>query len=81
MAKIAVAPLVGAWIEIRPCGSDNAPRNVAPLVGAWIEIESYLPAYSPPGQVAPLVGAWIEIDTSSPGLRSRCCRSPRGSVD
>ena len=38
MAKIAVAPLVGAWIEIGTgcLAGDRLP--VAPLVGAWIEI-------------------------------------------
>ena len=35
---LVVAPLVGAWIEIRaPVGCVVAVR-VAPLVGAWIEI-------------------------------------------
>ena len=38
MAKIAVAPLVGAWIEIEPHRSHPRTCNVAPLVGAWIEI-------------------------------------------
>ena len=37
----AVAPLVGAWIEIpikTPC---STPAFVAPLVGAWIEIKTH----------------------------------------
>ena len=34
----AVAPLVGAWIEIARCVSDCKVCKVAPLVGAWIEI-------------------------------------------
>ena len=39
MAKIAVAPLVGAWIEIEnPSGTEAGSGVVAPLVGAWIEI-------------------------------------------
>ena len=38
MAKIAVAPLVGAWIEIRICKANATVATVAPLVGAWIEI-------------------------------------------
>ena len=60
MAKIAVAPLVGAWIEIVPLRSFLHLSLVAPLVGAWIEIGI---AYkeSCPALVAPLVGAWIEI--------------------
>ena len=37
MGEIAVAPLVGAWIET--CFKEWAFKNgyVAPLVGAWIE--------------------------------------------
>ena len=56
----AVAPLVGAWIEISLTADTSVMASVAPLVGAWIEIvlitipDSKLP-------VAPLVGAWIEI--------------------
>ena len=38
MAKIAVAPLVGAWIEILAILSLDNGSQVAPLVGAWIEI-------------------------------------------
>ena len=38
MAKIAVAPLVGAWIEMYLNGNEDQPELVAPLVGAWIEI-------------------------------------------
>ena len=33
-----VAPLVGAWIEIRDGGAELVRYHVAPLVGAWIEI-------------------------------------------
>ena len=38
MAKIAVAPLVGAWIEIHLFSDVSRMIFVAPLVGAWIEI-------------------------------------------
>ena len=41
MAKIAVAPLVGAWIEMYLNGNEDQPELVAPLVGAWIEIFCY----------------------------------------
>ena len=34
----AVAPLVGAWIEIWLVNGQDILQNVAPLVGAWIEI-------------------------------------------
>ena len=33
-----VAPLVGAWIEIKTTSVLNTLVFVAPLVGAWIEI-------------------------------------------
>ena len=33
-----VAPLVGAWIEMKMIDVLAAASNVAPLVGAWIEI-------------------------------------------
>ena len=38
MAKIAVAPLVGAWIEMKIPEITTFHCRVAPLVGAWIEI-------------------------------------------
>ena len=60
MAKIAVAPLVGAWIEIVILLYFSQAFVVAPLVGAWIEIYPHYVFYSLPA-VAPLVGAWIEI--------------------
>ena len=37
----AVAPLVGAWIEIATPLHFFLTLLVAPLVGAWIEIETY----------------------------------------
>ena len=62
----AVAPLVGAWIEIPDewnyCINDV---QVAPLVGAWIEI-TWNGTLSRRGEVAPLVGAWIEIIRTRP---------------
>ncbi len=38
MCIIAVAPLVGAWIEMVVADSRAGKIRVAPLVGAWIEI-------------------------------------------
>ena len=55
-----VAPLVGAWIEIRYKAISIAEHLVAPLVGAWIEISNSC-HYCTNNFVAPLVGAWIEI--------------------
>ena len=80
MAKIAVAPLVGAWIEINSIGVELCVRKVAPLVGAWIEITRCVWTGSRM-QVAPLVGAWIEIPLTLKAFRNSFCRSPRGSVD
>ena len=36
--QLAVAPLVGAWIEIAIMALNFSWDIVAPLVGAWIEI-------------------------------------------
>ena len=55
-----VAPLVGAWIEIKKQSEVDKQIAVAPLVGAWIEIAIFPSAYCAI-TVAPLVGAWIEI--------------------
>ena len=33
------------------------------------------------GVVAPLAGAWIEIGITFKTVKSKLCRSPRGSVD
>ena len=60
MAKIAVAPLVGAWIEIQPSMFITISPLVAPLGGAWIEIWWMLSTQTR-WTVAPRVGAWIEI--------------------
>lgn len=37
LAEIAVAPLVGAWIETVFVDRKGSLAPVAPLVGAWIE--------------------------------------------
>ncbi len=38
MQSVAVAPLAGAWIEIKVAKHDLLGYRVAPLAGAWIEI-------------------------------------------
>ena len=38
LLAVIVAPLVGAWIEIKSLNTSNNVIRVAPLVGAWIEI-------------------------------------------
>ena len=59
-----VAPLVGAWIEIKDSVEYLGTVGVAPLVGAWIEIH-YCYCCCTDIIVAPLVGAWIEITVDS----------------
>ena len=78
--SLAVAPLVGAWIEITFQADYSAWVKVAPLVGAWIEIPSLNPNWDGV-TVAPLVGAWIEILNLQSMNGIRCRRSPCGSVD
>ena len=57
----AVAPPVGAWIEIKAITLASVTIPVAPPVGAWIEIV-VIPRLAAIGvTVAPPVGAWIEI--------------------
>ena len=80
MAKIAVAPLVGAWIEITLEELVETQEMVAPLVGAWIEIFE-LSGLTEMMTVAPLVGAWIEICCRRKKSLRISRRSPRGSVD
>ena len=60
MAKIDVAPLVGAWIEIQKIIEKHKVTKYAPVVGAWIEM-SMLDVLDFVLHVAPLVGAWIEM--------------------
>ena len=38
MCSFAVAPFVGAWIEISLVWTAEVSKRVAPFVGAWIEI-------------------------------------------
>ncbi len=71
----AVAPLVGAWIEITKGENDFKEISVAPLVGAWIEIEKDLLKSIAVSNVAPLVGAWIEIFEEN-CLTNLCIGSP-----
>ena len=75
-----VAPLVGAWIEIRKIIVAIYFFIVAPLVGAWIEIVICGTTTGITG-VAPLVGAWIEILKNAWTISCLTGRSPRGSVD
>ena len=58
-----VAPLAGAWIEIKMYNIDFEGCKVAPLAGAWIEILRVNEIFNAE-HVAPLAGAWIEIAMS-----------------
>ena len=61
----AVAPHVGAWIEIGVgCTPAGSRGTVAPHVGAWIEMIMSYP-FKYPNLVAPHVGAWIEMGNES----------------
>ena len=75
-----VAPLAGAWIEIRVYRLALKKSEVAPLAGAWIEIPISWEIYSV-FPVAPLAGAWIEIFRKEKKMNIDKSRSPRGSVD
>ena len=69
LAKTAVAPLAGAWIEIEDSICIEArSAHVAPLAGAWIEITRIMDQMMKKG-VAPLAGAWIEIGSCRCGRR------------
>ena len=67
MCIFAVAPLVGAWIEISLPNPVFLTYAVAPLVGAWIEIMCNF-HFQATAEVAPLVGAWIVFLIGQVGL-------------
>ena len=75
-----VAPLVGAWIEIKygQCISTIFPSH--PL---WVRgLKSIFLTYTNcTKQVAPLVGAWIEIDFGNNSYIRSFRRTPCGCVD
>ena len=78
--NIAVAPFVGAWIEIGEQFANVTQSDVAPFVGAWIEMKE-LRLNDIWTSVAPFVGAWIEIIMSQGMQNGKRRRSLRGSVD
>ena len=75
MAKIAVAPLVGAWIEIVICGTTTGITGSLPSWERGLKLFRCLFSFLS-SHVAPLVGAWIEmsvtvnIAVTSPSLPS-----------
>ena len=80
MFGFAVAPFVGAWIEIKNPQCFGGNHTVAPFAGAWIEISRAAPL-PPAWRVAPFAGAWIEISKLSLDVSDYDSRSLRGSVD
>ena len=60
LVTFAVAPLVGAWVEMVDPFAFSLETVVAPLVGAWVEIFA-VATLVVSLVVAPLVGAWVEI--------------------
>ena len=80
LAKIDVAPLAGARIEMYPRLCTYITSCVAPLAGARIEIAVATGAVGA-AIVAPLAGARIEIPVIGEEFRDRSRRSPRGSAD
>ena len=80
MIALAVAPLAGAWIEMKRWVIVQRNGRVAPLAGAWIEIRRFS-HFCLLQSVAPLAGAWIEILPSNVLRLSEYRRSPCGSVD
>ena len=80
MAKIAVAPLVGAWIEIT---LDSGVISDTASLPSWERGLKFVGSglSAPVVLVAPLVGAWIEIILMTSVAWVCTCRSPRGSVD
>ena len=56
-----VAPLTGAWIEIRNGSRSAGTLGVAPLAGAWIEIAVRAVDFEDAGGSPPSRGAWIEM--------------------
>ena len=80
MAKIAVAPLVGAWIEIDPTLIKPKRRFVAPLVGAWIEIISHN-GFTLLNKSLPSWERGLKCVSYGFAAKDAPGRSPRGSVD
>ena len=74
-----VAPLVGAWIEIRETFSKKERMIVAPLVGAWIEIRLSYDIIATP-QSLPLWERGLKFAMVAQNI-SDTSRSPCGSVD
>ena len=67
LSNSAVAPHVGAWIEIRRLLALQREQRVAPHVGAWIEISISITSFQF-FLVAPHVGAWINPTKTTPSV-------------
>ena len=60
---LGVAPLAGAWIEIKLTVLDHARLTVAPLAGAWIEIFA---------DYAPYTDVKLSLPSRERGLKFFC---------
>ena len=76
-----VAPLTGAWIEIRNGSRSAGTLGVAPLAGAWIEIAVRAVDFEDAGGSPPSRGAWIEIEAEWPHLHPLAVAPLAGGVD
>ena len=67
---MAVAPLVGAWIEIK---NTNEKEEKTPSLPSWERGLKFSPSVDliVSMRVAPLVGAWIEISAKKKSLLSQ----------
>ena len=61
MSQRGVAPLAGAWIEIRPACTTPPPPWSPPSREAWIEISFQFTRSARAASSPPSRGAWIEI--------------------
>ena len=77
--SLLVAPLVGAWIEMREVSAIAGENDVAPLVGAWIEIRINC-AIDTHARSLPSWERGLKL-LSDMAVRKGWSRSPRGSVD
>ena len=76
----SVAPLVGAWIEIRCIPVVRPFYRSLPLWERGLK-SPYNAIAAAASDVAPLVGAWIEMDLTNQLMTLQLSRSPCGSVD
>ncbi len=80
LSIFAVAPLAGAWIEIKSVFELDIVNRSLPSRERGLKLISSV-AEEISSLVAPLAGAWIEIFNTAVIESVMVRRSPRGSVD